>query len=64
MPKLSEETERAVRAFAAYVEAKQEDLEFWIKQWRLSGPLNKTKPNKKDEIHTTKIVSHDSEPRG
>lgn len=49
MPAISEETERAIRAFAAYFGIRDEGMiKFWLRQWELSGPLNKTKPKKNE----------------
>lgn len=46
MPQITEETERAIRAFAYYFDINQKETEFWLNQWRLST-LTKTKPNNK-----------------
>ena len=43
MPKLTEDAERAIRAFAYYFDIDQKSTEFWIKQWRLSA-IPKSKP--------------------
>lgn len=56
MPKLTEETERAIRAFAYYFNVDQKETEFWMKQWSLSE-LTKTKPNNKYPDDTTEIES-------
>ena len=46
MPAISEETERAIRAFAYYFSVDEKETEFWISQWKLSK-LTKSKPNNK-----------------
>ena len=46
MPKVSPDTERAIRAFAYYFEINQKDTEFWLRQWELST-LTKSKPTNK-----------------
>lgn len=43
MPKLTEDAERAIRAFAYYHDIDQKSTEFWIKQWSLSA-IPKSKP--------------------
>lgn len=54
MPATSEETERAIRAFAYYHNVDQESTEFWLKQWRLST-IPKNKPvNKYPENESTR----------
>lgn len=54
MPNISQETERAIRAFAYYHNVSEKETEFWIKQWRLSE-LTKVKPkNKYPENESTR----------
>lgn len=43
MPQITEETERAIRAFAYYFDINQKETELWLNQWRLST-LTKSKP--------------------
>lgn len=47
MPIISEETDRTIRAFAYYFGIDEKEMEFWLKQWRLST-LTKTKPKKNE----------------
>jgi len=61
MPKLSEETERAVRAFGHYFEVDQKEMEFWIRQWTLSD-LTKTKPKKNENKQILELRGGDKEP--
>lgn len=51
---MTQETERAIRAFAYYFEINQKETEFWIKQWRLGSSTKIKPPNKyPDEKDTT-----------
>lgn len=47
MPAISEETDRAIRAFAYYFGIDEQEMEFWLKQWKLST-LTKNKPKKNE----------------
>ena len=62
MPNLTTDTERAIRAFAAYFEIHdQKEIDFWLKQWKLSN-LTVTKPKKNEDKQVHELRGGDKEP--